>query len=542
MSGILVVAGSDVSMSDLDGGAVSTRIDLNLNLAPPWSPDFLGLGSGSGDDLRVDDSQGYASRRILPRFGPGIHGVFLDLHHDYESQPDQSAFAQVRGVSPFSSSPSHEQVIPSLHPLQTQSIYPPPTVATPAFSQETVEQLHEDAENGLRFGRNSEENHLLNSPVRHGFRRYTRPLTAIQVERLVDAIKDRDAKEGSFSEKEGETSSAGNFECNVCLDMAVDPVLTSCGHLFCWPCLFRWLYIHSEDEECPVCKGAVTESDIVPIYGRGSKSARASQSTADESDFVPPRPHAHRSESLRQRFGGWVRGWEWEGDRMGEVETEDPRRLMLRSNEVLRMRRAFHFLQENIQGTLHTRVRTRRRMAERRERFRTPTAEATSNGVLHHAVGGIHEVLQRRVARLSEHLQEDVVRRLATNRTQADRLASIRARISNLAASEDSHQTVLAAISVSGQDDIVIPPVSSNLSSSQIAHGALGISIPEEASSIQHLDITRQTNEATGDQFLGQERLGMFMTHTSEALSSRSSGYADVGAESSHGRKRRRLN
>ncbi|KAJ7541241.1 hypothetical protein O6H91_10G050900 [Diphasiastrum complanatum] len=457
MSGILVVAGSDVSMSDLDGGAVSTRIDLNLNLAPPWSPDFLGLGSGSGDDLRVDDSQGYASRRILPRFGPGIHGVFLDLHHDYESQPDQSAFAQVRGVSPFSSSPSHEQVIPSLHPLQTQSIYPPPTVATPAFSQETVEQLHEDAENGLRFGRNSEENHLLNSPVRHGFRRYTRPLTAIQVE-------------------------------------------------------------------------------------RGSKSARASQSTADESDFVPPRPHAHRSESLRQRFGGWVRGWEWEGDRMGEVETEDPRRLMLRSNEVLRMRRAFHFLQENIQGTLHTRVRTRRRMAERRERFRTPTAEATSNGVLHHAVGGIHEVLQRRVARLSEHLQEDVVRRLATNRTQADRLASIRARISNLAASEDSHQTVLAAISVSGQDDIVIPPVSSNLSSSQIAHGALGISIPEEASSIQHLDITRQTNEATGDQFLGQERLGMFMTHTSEALSSRSSGYADVGAESSHGRKRRRLN
>lgn len=30
------------------------------------------------------------------------------------------------------------------------------------------------------------------------------------------------------------------FECNVCLDLAKDPVVTVCGHLYCWRCLYRW--------------------------------------------------------------------------------------------------------------------------------------------------------------------------------------------------------------------------------------------------------------------------------------------------------------
>ncbi|KAL0405018.1 UNVERIFIED_CONTAM: E3 ubiquitin-protein ligase RMA3 [Sesamum radiatum] len=48
------------------------------------------------------------------------------------------------------------------------------------------------------------------------------------------------------------------FDCNICLDLARDPVVTCCGHLFCWPCLYRWLHHHSDAKECPVCKGEVT--------------------------------------------------------------------------------------------------------------------------------------------------------------------------------------------------------------------------------------------------------------------------------------------
>ncbi len=38
----------------------------------------------------------------------------------------------------------------------------------------------------------------------------------------------------------GDEKSA-SFECNICLDVARDAVISLCGHLFCWPCLHQWL-------------------------------------------------------------------------------------------------------------------------------------------------------------------------------------------------------------------------------------------------------------------------------------------------------------
>src|SRR5579859_6133928 len=31
------------------------------------------------------------------------------------------------------------------------------------------------------------------------------------------------------------------FECNICFDAAREPVVTQCGHLYCWPCLHQVL-------------------------------------------------------------------------------------------------------------------------------------------------------------------------------------------------------------------------------------------------------------------------------------------------------------
>lgn len=53
------------------------------------------------------------------------------------------------------------------------------------------------------------------------------------------------------------TEQGGSFDCNICLELAQDPVVTLCGHLFCWPCLYRWLQMHSVCQECPVCKASV---------------------------------------------------------------------------------------------------------------------------------------------------------------------------------------------------------------------------------------------------------------------------------------------
>ncbi|KAL0305748.1 UNVERIFIED_CONTAM: E3 ubiquitin-protein ligase RMA3 [Sesamum radiatum] len=30
------------------------------------------------------------------------------------------------------------------------------------------------------------------------------------------------------------------FDCSICLDFACDPVVTLCGHLYCWPCIYKW--------------------------------------------------------------------------------------------------------------------------------------------------------------------------------------------------------------------------------------------------------------------------------------------------------------
>ena len=60
------------------------------------------------------------------------------------------------------------------------------------------------------------------------------------------------SKQSSTTEKEksktapdqtddDKTSKAEAFECNICLDVASDAVISMCGHLFCWPCLHQWL-------------------------------------------------------------------------------------------------------------------------------------------------------------------------------------------------------------------------------------------------------------------------------------------------------------
>lgn len=96
-------------------------------------------------------------------------------------------------------------------------------------------------------------------------------------------------------------SAVGNFfDCNICLDMARDPVLTRCGHLFCWPCFYH-LYVCSNVKECHVCMEEVTETSIIPIYGNGN--GRDNQKFKSESGLkVPPRPQAQRIESVRQQL------------------------------------------------------------------------------------------------------------------------------------------------------------------------------------------------------------------------------------------------
>ncbi|KAG1359565.1 E3 ubiquitin-protein ligase RMA1H1 [Cocos nucifera] len=87
----------------------------------------------------------------------------------------------------------------------------------------------------------------------------------------------------------------GCFDCNICLDSAAEPVVTLCGHLYCWPCIYKWLLVQTTSlQQCPVCKALLSEDTLVPLYGRGLSSKEGSQ----QSLKIPHRRSIYQDHSL----------------------------------------------------------------------------------------------------------------------------------------------------------------------------------------------------------------------------------------------------
>ena len=96
--------------------------------------------------------------------------------------------------------------------------------------------------------------------------------------RSASASEDRVDRSTRKGRATNATTTRGNdrYECNVCFDTAQDPVVTRCGHLYCWACIHRWLEggarvrgAQSTAAACPVCKAEVTEDALIPLYGHG---------------------------------------------------------------------------------------------------------------------------------------------------------------------------------------------------------------------------------------------------------------------------------
>ncbi|CAL9236891.1 unnamed protein product [Arabidopsis halleri] len=94
----------------------------------------------------------------------------------------------------------------------------------------------------------------------------------------------------------------GFFDCNICLEKAEDPILTCCGHLFCWGCFYQLPLIYLNIKECPVCDGEVTDTEVIPIYGNGDDCDGTKPKLETCGISLPPRPNAKRVESVRQKI------------------------------------------------------------------------------------------------------------------------------------------------------------------------------------------------------------------------------------------------
>jgi len=104
---------------------------------------------------------------------------------------------------------------------------------------------------------------------------------------------------------DGADTTDSRFSCNICFDEVVEPVVTKCGHLYCWPCLFQWLEpglrpdereslgmnpfrygpINPSRRVCPVCKSDCPLSAVVPVFVRSASPSRKFR-TKRGTDFV----------------------------------------------------------------------------------------------------------------------------------------------------------------------------------------------------------------------------------------------------------------
>lgn len=89
----------------------------------------------------------------------------------------------------------------------------------------------------------------------------------------------------------------GAFECNICFELAQDPVITPCGHLHCWPCIYKWLNIHSNSHQCPVCRSLIQQDMLVPLYGRGNAPTDPRFVVSLQNPEIPQRPAWVRPET-----------------------------------------------------------------------------------------------------------------------------------------------------------------------------------------------------------------------------------------------------
>lgn len=115
-----------------------------------------------------------------------------------------------------------------------------------------------------------------------------------------DTVFDNNPENSSDIGNENENDNDNVFVCSICMEPTRhnEPVVTQCGHLYCWPCLYRW--IHTGRKTCPVCKSGVTEDSVIPIFIKGveSGSTQRQQGTGDGGDEqIPPRPTGHRQEA-----------------------------------------------------------------------------------------------------------------------------------------------------------------------------------------------------------------------------------------------------
>lgn len=101
---------------------------------------------------------------------------------------------------------------------------------------------------------------------------------------------------------------SARFECHICYELATEPVVTRCGHLFCWTCLHHWMQQNRATVTCPVCKGGISESSLIPLYTRGDENQEPSGGPSrPNAEWQQPEPNQAYNPVSDMKFEGFSR-------------------------------------------------------------------------------------------------------------------------------------------------------------------------------------------------------------------------------------------
>eukprot|EP00835_Amoeboradix_gromovi_P001298 NODE_56_length_25944_cov_0.235287.p12 type:complete len:180 gc:universal NODE_56_length_25944_cov_0.235287:468-1007(+) len=122
--------------------------------------------------------------------------------------------------------------------------------------------------------------------------------------RLEKDIKTSNIKDVSLATRNG-TSSIGiqvessniAFQCSICFELAYSPVVTKCGHLYCFKCIKSWFDINYK-LTCPVCKVNSGFNQLIPIYTNFDEKHDFDSKLPE----IPQEEYNHRNRPNRNPF------------------------------------------------------------------------------------------------------------------------------------------------------------------------------------------------------------------------------------------------
>lgn len=86
-----------------------------------------------------------------------------------------------------------------------------------------------------------------------------------------------------------------------CLCPPVEAVLTPCGHIHCWKCLYQWMDSGQPGaNECPVCRSGISRANVIPIYGRGGGGGSRRRQASAAASSAEHDGHAGRGAGVGQ--------------------------------------------------------------------------------------------------------------------------------------------------------------------------------------------------------------------------------------------------